>query len=221
MSLRFSDKPGRRERHLRRKHDNPLFAPGQRPTDQSDVDDARRADEAEQAAFREAFHALVNRAAALAGTVQTEAILEIKEEIERLYEQCMGLGGDYEAERQALGRLNGAIMKAIRHAAAGDTVAAEELEREATAREMHLRLLEYPLVADLLWRESPIEPDELAPSLLSESAETVQVVMSLFQPEQQAELRAQGRHLLQQLQQRGEDSAQLREKLAAMEAARQ
>ena len=53
---------------------------------------------------------------------------------------------------------------------------------------MHFRLLEHPLVADLLAPDSPIGPDELAPTLLSESKPAVRAAIELFDEAQLGEL---------------------------------
>lgn len=221
MNVSFSAAPGCRERHLRRKHHNPLFPDAERHISAQQLHDARQLDQADEKQFRDAFQALLGDVGSLSGHVETEAILDIKERIDRLYEQCAGLGGDLGNEKQALRRLNDVIMGAVRKAAGDDPLAAEELEKEASARETHLGLLEFALVADLLRADSPIERDDLVPTLLSEDADTVRVVMSLFDAPQQDELRQEAHSLLQRLQSQGDATASMAAALAAMKPALQ
>lgn len=218
MALQFSSSPGCRERHLQRKVGNPLFPESERSVTQAQVDEARRLDAEEQRAFDEQFRALLEEASGLSGSVDTEVILEMKERLDRLYDQCAGLGGDHTREKQALQQFNQVLMAAIQGAAAGDPMAAQELEQEQSAREMHLKLLEYSLVPDLLRADSPIGAHELVPTLLSQDRETVQVVMSLFDEQQQEEIRTEARALVEDLAQRGESSQQLQQALSAIQA---
>lgn len=216
MALQFSDRPGSRERHLRRRCDNPLFPPARREISQAEVDAAREADEAEHQEFRERFRQLLQDAGEMSGSVDTEKVLALKERIEQLYEQCASLGGDHEQEKQGLLRLNEVIMTAVRRAAGNDPLALQELDDEQAARQLHLQLLEYPLVVDLLRDGTPVEAEDLVPTLLSEDPESVRVVMSLFEPEQQARLQAEAAHLVQRAESEGASVARAQASYEAM-----
>lgn len=216
MALQFSDRPGSRERHLRRRCDNPLFPPDRRSITQAQVDVAREADETEYREFRERFRQLLHDAGEMSGSVDTEKVLALKERIEQLYEQCAGFGGDHEQEKQGLLRLNDVIMGAVRRAAGNDPLAIEELNNEQAARQLHLQLLEYPLVADLLRDDTPIEAQDLVPTLLSEDPESVRVVMSLFEPDQQTRLQTEAAHLVQRAESEGALEARAQASYEAM-----
>lgn len=216
MVLQFSERPGSHERHLRRRCDNPLFPPERRQITQTDVDSARAADAQEYREFRAQFHQLLQEAGEMAGSVDTELVLGLKERIEQLYEQCAAFGGDHAKEKEGLLRLNDVIMGAVRRAAGDDPVAMAELEKEQAARQLHLQLLEYPLVADLLRDDTPIEAQDLVPTLLSEDPESVRVVMSLFEPEQQTQLQTEAGRLVQRAEHQGELAARAHASYEAM-----
>jgi hypothetical protein len=196
MSRRFSEKPGRRERHLRRKADNRLFAKSTRDVSDEAIAQARKQDGQELLAFSTAYQEILKTIANLQGNVDTQVILDIKERIDRLYEQVCGLAGDRSEEKQGLTKLHHAITRAIRDGAEGDVEAIARLDEEARAREMHLQLLERPIIADLLYPDSPITPDELVPSLLSEDVDSFATAMGLFSDEQRRLLLTQARALL-------------------------
>lgn len=181
-------RPGRHERHLLRRRDNPLFPPDRRLVTSAELAAARAADVAEEASFTEHFAALLGRASTLSGQVDSTVILELKEEADRLYEQCRGLGGDHRAEEQGLERLLRVLMGAVRAGAGDDPLARDELAQEESARELHHRLLGEPLVADLLHPESPVRQDELVATLLSASREAWVAALGLFPPEQVQEI---------------------------------
>jgi hypothetical protein len=188
--------PGRRERHLLRRRDNPLFPPDRREVGAGELAAARAADAAEAQAFARDLTALLEKASHLTGQVESDVILGLKEEADRLYEQCRGLGDGHQPQEQGLQRLLEVLMAAVRQGAGNDPQALDELAQEEAARAMHQRLLQAPLIADLLHPESPIRDDELVPTLLSAEPETFTAALGLFEPEQVAEILSTGRDLV-------------------------
>jgi hypothetical protein len=193
MSPQFSDKPGRRERHLKRKFRNPLYSGAEQKVAQADVNQARQEDEQELLGFSNAFQEVLKT------IVESQVILDLKERVDRLYEQACGLGGDRSGEREGLDRLHQAIAQAIRHGAGNDVEALTRLDEEAQARAMHMQLLQYDIVADLLYPETPIRPEDLIPALLSQDADALEAVMTLFDDEQRQFVLVQARQLLEAL----------------------
>lgn len=178
--LIISDLPGRQERHLLRKQDNPLFPEAQRQLDGDRLLEAQRLDHEELEAFITEFHTLVHQAINLKPSEDSEVILQLKEQLDKAYEQACGLADEQGETRQALRKLIELIMNAVRNGAGNDTLALGELEQETIARATHFELLRHPLVADLLDPDSPITPEELAPTLLSADAEELTAVLSIF-----------------------------------------
>jgi hypothetical protein len=164
---------------------------------------AQRADHEEMESFRADFRDLIQRAVNLPADADSDTVLGLKQDLERRYEQSFGLPEDHARERAALRKLIELIMKAVRRAAGSDPLARQELADEEQAREIHFRLLEQPLVADLLHPESPIAPEELAPSLLSATAEEVEAALELFDLAQVEELAQQSARIMEQLENKG------------------
>jgi len=98
-----------------------------------------------------------------------------------------------------------------------DLQAHDKLQMEVQARESHFALLEHSLIADLLRPDSPIEEDELVPTLLSDSAQAVKLAMQLFMPEQQAALCQSAGALIAELPQDDPVVQQAQQRLADME----
>ena len=214
----FSRRPGRHERHLRRRHANPLFPESRRAVSESDVMAARRLDQAEVEDLMQRFRDLVQRAIDLEPHVQSDVLLQLKEDFDRAYEECAGLAGDQSKVKEAIETLVGTIMNAIRKGAEGDPVAMQKLDEEEEARRLHYRLLEWPLVADLLHPETVIREEELVPTLLSEEDAGLEEVLALFTPEQLALLVAEARALLGRLPEDAPEAGDARRRLARMEA---
>ncbi|MFY9972829.1 MAG: hypothetical protein WAK53_01125 [Chromatiaceae bacterium] len=216
MELPFTHQPGRRERHLRRRHENPLFAWPLQEVEPEVLLAAQKADHDEMESFHAAFRDLLERAVNLPGDADSDTVLGLKQDLERHYEQSFGLPEDHARERAALRKLIDLIMKAVRRSAGSDPLAQQELGDEQQAREIHFRLLEHPLVADLLHPETPIGPDELVPTLLSASAEELEAALELFDLPQVEELAQGAAQLIERLEGEGLTLTIPRQRLAQL-----
>lgn len=195
MALEFRNKPGPRERHLQRKHENRLFGANTSVTPER-LAEARRLDDDEAAAFAERMRELFLEAANLPVRAESEVVLEIKERLDQAYEEACRIAGDHTAVKNGIRKLATSIMAAVRVGAARDSLAQAKLEQEDAARAAHFALVDVPLIADLLDPESSIAPDELVPTLLSESVEAVQAATRVFDAEQLSVICEEGRGLL-------------------------
>ena len=195
MSIPFSELPGRHERHYKRRLDNPLF---REPATLNDADllNAQRLDHEELLAFITELRATVERALNLKSNEESDVILKLKEDLERLYETSAGLADEQGANQHALSQLLAAVMNTIRSNTTGDSLAEQEMAMEQQARQMHFELLQHALVADLLHPETLIAPDQLVPTLLSSPTEQVKAVMVIFDPEQLAMISQEAQALL-------------------------
>jgi hypothetical protein len=218
MDLPFTHRPGRRERHLRRRHENPLFSWPPVEVAPEALLEAQRLDHEEMEAFRDSFRGLVQRAVDLPPDAGSDMVLALKEDLERHYEQARGLPEDHGSECEAVVKLIAVIMKTVRRSAGPDPLARQELDEEEAARAIHFRLLNAPLVADILHPESPITPDELVPSLLGAPLEELEAALDIFDPDQIRTLTADATERLAFLEQAGVDVAPARARLARMRA---
>lgn len=193
----FSKKPGMHERHLHRKHNNPLF---NNPVfDQQDIHVAQQKDQHELGLFMAEFRKLVQRSVELDANVDADILLTLKEDLDKIYEQAAGLAEDQSEIKVMVKRLIDTIMKGIWSGIGNDALAKSKLEMEEEARETHFKLLEHPIVSDLLRADSVIAEDELAPTLLTTSLDVLDLILPLFTPEQQELLLEQSIHCLDSL----------------------
>lgn len=217
MKPSFSNHPGAHERQLIRCADNPLFPPQRRQVIQIEVNQAQRRDLEEAQAFQERFRALVQRAIDLPPQADSDVVLKLKEDLDQAYEQACGLAGDTREIKAALKKLLEIAMRAVWRGAGDDAAAQSNLREEETARAAHFALLEYPLIADLIRPDSPIAPDELAATLLSESASAFAAALNLFDADQLALLCQDGRRLLDSLKGTSTSTDTARARLSDME----
>lgn len=184
MSIAFSERPGRHERHYRRRLDNPLFGTRTLSRDDAALLEAQRSDHEELMDFLQALRQTVQRAFGLAPNEGSEVVLELKEQLDRLYEQSAGLAEDQAHNQAAIAELLEVIMRNVERGAGADPQAADELAQERLARSAHFQLLQHPLVADLLHPHSAIGAEDLAPSLLSADEASLAAALELFDAEQ-------------------------------------
>lgn len=198
MSLSFSSKPGRHERHFLRQLENPLM-----PRRRSDFADAellnvQRLDHEELVVFLTELREKVQQAVDLKPNEESQAVLDLKGDLEKLYETAAGLADDHTGNKTAIRQLISVIMSSIRQNATDDALATKELDQEEEARTNHFHLLGFSLIADLLHPESLIAEDELLPLLLFEEEPQVKEALSLFDTEQLDLMRQQANTLLQE-----------------------
>ena len=199
MKPNFSRYPGAHERQLIRCADNPLFSSEKRQVIQVEVNQAQRRDTEEAIAFQNDFRALVQRAIDLPPQEDSEVILKLKEDLDHAYERCCSLAGDTRELKSALKKLLDIVMQAVWRGAGNDAEAQINLREEEIARATHFQLLEQTLIADLLRPDASIGPDELVPTLLSESESAVAAAMEIFDADQLAILCQNARNLLQSM----------------------
>ena len=134
------------------------------------------------------FQKLMNDATQLKPNVDTEIIFRMKADIDRLYEKSAGLMDNHGQFQSALIKLMTVIMNTLRGNSENDDLANLELDKEALARKTHYAVLNHAVVADILRSDSPIQKDELIPSLLTESEPAALAAFSIFDTEQQKQI---------------------------------
>lgn len=212
MTLPFSDLPGSRERQLQRQYNNPLFSEQLRSITEADLKKIQNEDLAQLSIFSKEFQQLFDSASQLSENVQSDVILKLKEDADRLFELAACLPGDNSGAQKSLLKLIAVIMQAVKHGAGEDPKALSELEQETEAREMHTELMKVPLVVDMLNPESLIDLNNLAATMLSVDVEELEAALRLFEIEQITLLYNDAKTLMNECDEQGHDihSAQIR-----------
>lgn len=218
MTLQFSQHPGSRERQLQRQYNNPLFPESERDITHEYLKQVQDEELAALKVFSEEFRELLASASQLSGQVDSEVILMLKENSDRLYEQAATLPGNNEEVQQALRRLTDVVMQAVRAGAGNDPKALSELQQETEARAMHVELMKVPLVVDMLNPESMITPGNLAATVLSATNDEIVAALQLFEVEQIEQLYKNADALLGECNRQGHDVSAADEKLELIAA---
>ncbi len=208
---------GMYERHLQRKDGNPLFGLPVADYSGEEYIQAQQRDKQELHQFHDEMRQVIHQAIELDANVESEVILELRGKLDQLYTRCSGFGRGCAEHKQNIRKLIDLVMKAVWQAAGDDPQARMELEQEEMARQQHYRLLEYPLVADLLRPDTPIEHDELLPSLLHAQKDELEAVLWMFEPEQLQQLNGEAAKLLEMLKAQGYTLDEAWQKLQLMQ----
>lgn len=194
----FSSHPGAYERHIIRQYDHPkLFKVSN--LEQTKLKEAQQKDQQDAEAFQEKLVGLVQKAIDLESQTDSQILLDLKADLEQAYTYACSLSGDQSVNKQSLNQLITVLLSTINGQIEQDTLAIKEMQMEKEAREIHFKMIENPLIADLLREFSPIPPNQLLETLLSESIDSCYQCLSMFDDDQIVTLIEQGLLLEQRL----------------------
>ncbi len=209
--------PGAHERHLIRRDNNVLFGSRQTEVDSDSLQENQKKDHDILQQFMADFREVVTRAVALKPNEDSEVILEVKDKLDKLYASSVSIADDQTRVQDSIKKLLAVIMQSVRNGAGDDAHALQELDQEDTAREANFVFLESKLAADILDPDSPIENDDLIPTLLCADKDDLALATQLFDEEQMTFLLSEGESLLNKLDAEGQDVKQAAENFVFME----
>ncbi len=212
-----SENPGAHERHLVRRHENVLF--GERSTEvtSDSLQQNQKIDHDVLQRFMLDFREVVNQAVALKSNEDSEVILAVKDQLDKLYATSVSVADDQNRVQESINKLINVVMQSVRKGADQDPQALQELAQEDAARDANYAFLESKLVADILDPESPINNEDLLPTLLCAEKDDLALATQLFDLEQIIFLLEQGKLLLDKLDSEAEDITQAAENYVFME----
>jgi len=212
-----SENPGAHERHLIRRHENILFGDRATEVTSNSLQQNQKIDHDILQRFMLDFREVVNKAVALKPNEDSEVILAVKDQLDKIYASSISVADDQTRVKESIKKLLNVVMLSVRKGAAQDPQALQELAQEDTAREANFTFLESKLVADILDPESPIDNEDLLPTLLCAEKDDLALATQLFDLEQITFLLEQGKQLLDKLDAEAEDITQAAENYVFME----
>ena len=212
-----SENPGAHERHLIRRHDNVLYGDRASEVSSDSLQQNQKIDHDILQQFMHDFREVVSKAVDLKPNEDSEVILAVKDQLDKLYASSVSIADDQSRVQESIKKLLNVVMQSVRKGAAQDPKALQELEQEDAAREANYAFLESTLVADILDPESPIENDDLLPTLLCAEKDDLALATQLFDLEQISFLLEQGKILLDKLDSEAEDITKAAENYVFME----
>ena len=212
-----SENPGAYERHLIRRSNNVLFGARQTEVGSDSLQLNQKKDHDILQQFMADFRDVMTSAIALKPNEDSEVILEVKDKLDKLYAMSVSVADDQTRVQESIKKLLAVVMNSVRKGAGTDAHALQELEQEDSAREANFAFLQSKLVADILDPDSPIENDDLLPTLLSAEKDDLALATQLFDQEQMSFILSEGEALLNKLEKEGHDLKQAAENFVFME----
>ena len=194
-----SENPGAHERHLIRRHKNILFTERSTEITSDSLQHTQKLDHDILQQFMLDFREVMNTTVALKPNEDSEVILAVKDKLDKLYATSISVADDQTKVQQSLRKLIDVVMQSVKKGAENDPQALQELAQEESAREAHFAFLQSKLVADILDPDSPIENEDLLPTLLCAEKDDLALATQLFDLEQIVFLLQQGKLLLDEL----------------------
>jgi len=212
-----SENPGAHERHLIRRSNNVLFGARQTEIDSDSLQENQKKDHDILQQFMSDFRDLMTKAISLKPNEDSEVILEVKDGLDKMYASSVSVADDQSKVQESIKKLLTVIMHSVRQGTGTDAHALQELDQEDSARKANFAFLESKLVADILDPDSPIENDDLVPTLLSAEKDDLALATQLFDEQQMGYLLPQSESLLNKLDAEGHDVKQAAENFVFME----
>lgn len=178
--LYWSEQPGCFERHLQRKHGNPLFPRDARTVNQLEVNRARIRDLEELSEFTERITSvLVKLKDALSENTALDEALDAKLAFDELLARAAEIGTPNEDVSSIL-QLYEQNIQYILASLHSDPDSEKRVRASLAVSEEARRLYNNPFVAQMKRPDTPIKPEELVPSLISESPETIRIMVEVM-----------------------------------------
>jgi len=212
-----SENPGAYERHLIRRHNNVLFGARQTEVDSDTLQENQKKDHDILQQFMVDFRDAMTKAVDLKPNEDSEVILEVKDSLDKLYATSASVADDQARVTDSIKKLLAVIMQSVRQGAGTDAHALQELDQEDAARDANMVFLESKLVADILDPDSPIDNDDLIPTLLCAEKDDLALATQLFDEEQMTYLLSEAEQLLNKLDAEGHDVKQAAENFVFMD----
>jgi hypothetical protein len=210
--LEWSENPACFERHLKRKHNNPLFPEPDREVTQEQIDRARERDREDAAKLERDLADVASDLQKLPALARPRDVAPIRERIDELLDRAAAIGGQADLTRGALHELRKALINNLRKAFKGNGKllnALEEAERYHCSR---VEIFHDPPVAQLL----RIPSSDLIPAMLSESPEIIEKIMCMVDEDKREPVAKEACGLLKSALAQGKVMPLAEEKLKAI-----
>ena len=212
--LEWSENPGCFERHLQRKHNNPLFPEPDREVNQKQIVEARERDQEDAANLQTECLELVSDVEKLPELATAGDVGPIRERIDDLLDRAAGIGGDADVISDLLITLRKSLVDSMREGMKDNEEALKALEDAEDYHHSRVEIVHNPYVAQV----GRIPTEDLISAMLSESPETIRIAMSLISDDEKPSVVKEACDLLERALAEGADILLADEKLKAIKS---
>lgn len=214
--LEWSSNPGAHESHLAKRHNNPYFPPPRRIISKEALAEAKRMDNDELMLAKQRLELCQTKIEALPAIATVSDLLRLREDLDDLIHFSMGVGGLAKEIASKADQLRDGVILTMREAFSDDAETLEAIEEANFYHRDHMTKFNVPVMAQTLRENSPIVPEEMLASVLSEDPITISIVLDLTPEDAQASMRVAALMLMRQALDEGYRDPQFEEKLAVL-----
>jgi hypothetical protein len=188
--MRWRDKPGCFEGHLQRRYNNLLFPEERRSVTIAELQRAQTKDDYDLKDLQEKFVVFLKDFSIIRSGTTFEQLSSFRERIDSLLERACQVGGNIDAVMERLDTLRTALTDDLYQALADNSIKDTygALQKAEQFNRHGVKIFRNPFVAQLLRKDTPIEPKDIVPSLLSEPIETVLIALEALDEDARAAL---------------------------------
>jgi len=215
-SLVWSANPGAVEQHLMRRHNNLLFRKDRRQITQSEINVARERDLRDFEKLNNRLILLLEDISVLPDHVDSSTIKKIRERIDDLIQDAMGVGGKAYDIATETKRLRKVLISTWAEGISNNS----EAQRALLAAEIYYQenapKFEIPFVAQMVRENRSIPSEEVIPALLMEQPNTIALTISWLKPDKRSAFQKAALQVLKSALEEGAQISNLEQILGAL-----
>jgi hypothetical protein len=217
LAMMWSPVPGCYERHLQRKHSNPLFPLEDRQVSVAEVRAAQDRDAQDAQELEKEFREILEAISDMPEMVTWSVVNEVRERIDNLSAHALAVSGVSGLEVfDKLQQIHQVLIGSAREGMKNDPDMLDRLETSEQYYHQGKEAFLNTFVQQLTRDGTPINESETLPSLLSESSRVIESVVAVYDEKALKPIRAGARQVLQAAMKNGLPLEEATEKLKAL-----
>lgn len=212
----WSENAGAYETQLARRCNNLYFPPELRSVSEEELAEARTIDDNDYKLVEERFTKLGEELRHLPPQMPYGELRPLRERIDDLIYFAMGVGGRaYEIAFKA-NKMRDALISDMREGFSKDQKSLKALEEADQFHKQNIRKFYVPVLAQMFRERSPIGKENTLPTILSENAETIALVMGILNEDTRLLFQRDGLLLLKEALDQGYLDPELEQKITSL-----
>jgi hypothetical protein len=211
----WSEDPGAYESQLARRCNNPYFPAELQVVSEEELVEAKTIDNNDYLLVQERLAQIGEDIETLPPKITIAEVHKLRERIDDLILFSMGIGGRaYEIASKA-NQIREALISDMRESFQDNQKALEIIEEADQFHKRNVKKFSIPVMAQMLRERSPIGDENTIPTILSEDAETIALVMSVLKEETRLLFQREALALMREALEQAYIDPELEQKIAA------
>jgi hypothetical protein len=178
--LMWSSNPGAYEMQLQRRCNNPYFPALQQNVSEAELTEAIKIDYEDYSLAEQRLLQIGNEIKELTSDLTMKEFHYFRERLEDIISFSIGAGGRTYELASMCKKLREALILSLRQSISSDNDILALIEEAEYAYKKNNRIFHTPVMAQMVRERSPIDENLSIPTILSEDAQTISLVMSIY-----------------------------------------